>query len=124
MAESGESGTHRVARRFSAPTLLLVRRLCDHAMTGGANCRNPHRSELSRAVHAVDDPDPDDSPGRPETRPESPVAQHALNAMTRAVTSLRNQVARLISTAPPLDQPAEEVLLGSDVKAVSPKLNL
>jgi hypothetical protein len=59
-------------------------------------------------VHAVEDPDPDIFPGRRETHPDTPVAQHALNAMTRAVTSLRNQVARLISTAPPLDEPAEE----------------
>ena len=75
-------------------------------------------------MYAVDQPDPDASPGRPETRSESPVAQHALNAMTRAVTSLRNQVARLISTAPRLDQPAEEAFLGGEANAVSPKPNL
>ncbi|HLK44181.1 MAG TPA: hypothetical protein VKV34_12630 [Thermoleophilia bacterium] len=67
----------------------------------------------------MEDPDPDASERRRETHPESPVAQHALNAMTRAVTSLRNQVARLISTAPPLDEPTEE-----PSEAVSPKLNL
>jgi hypothetical protein len=75
-------------------------------------------------VHAVEDPDPEAVPGRSETRPESPVAQHALNAMTRAVTSLRNQVARLISTTPRLDQAAEETVLGSEPEAASPKLDL
>ena len=70
-------------------------------------------------MRTVEDPDPDASERRRETHPESPVAQHALNAMTRAVTSLRNQVARLISTAPPLDEPTEE-----PSEAVSPKLNL
>ena len=56
------------------------------------------------------DPDSDPDPG-PATGPDTDIVDEALDAMTKAVASLRDQAARMINTAPPVlpapDPPSE-----------------
>jgi len=53
------------------------------------------------AARAPGDPEPRPGPGSgPATRPDTDIADEALDAMTRAVASLRDQAARMINTAP------------------------
>ena len=62
------------------------------------------------AERAAGDPEPrigsEPGPG-PALWPDADLADEALDAMTRAVASLRDQAARMINTAPPLLPPPE-----------------
>ena len=61
------------------------------------------------AERASGDPDPLSGPGSgPATRPDTDLVDEALDAMTRAVASLRDQAARMINAAPPLVAPPAE----------------
>lgn len=62
------------------------------------------------AESAAGDPEPridSDLGPAPAIRPDANLADEALDAMTRAVASLRDQAARMISTTPPLLPPPD-----------------